>query len=76
MSRSKTLATLSAGESAIIKSIREGSTISKRLMEMGLLPGAYVEVVKEAPFGSPVQIRIKGYNLALRKSEAEFVEVY
>ena len=46
-----------------------------RLLEMGLLPGTRVEVVRYAPLGDPVEIRIRGYNLSLRKHEAEQVWV-
>lgn len=76
MKETKTLANLSTGETAIIKSIKEDSVISKRLMEMGFLPGVSVKVIKQAPFGSPIQIRIRGYDLALRRSEAEFIEIH
>jgi ferrous iron transport protein A len=44
-------------------------------MEMGVVPGVAVKVIKTAPFGDPIQIRVRGYSLAMRKSEAENVEV-
>ena len=44
-----------------------------RLLEMGLLPGTRIEVVRYAPLGDPVEIRIRGYNLSLRRHEAEQV---
>ena len=47
----------------------------RRLMEMGLVPGVTVRMVKSAPFGDPIEIRLRGYSLALRISEAEAVEV-
>jgi len=47
----------------------------RRLMEMGLVPGVSIRVVKSAPFGDPIEIRLRGYSLALRISEAEAVEV-
>jgi ferrous iron transport protein A len=43
------------------------------LLEMGLLPGTRVEVVRYAPLGDPVEIKVRGYNLSLRKHEAEHV---
>lgn len=47
----------------------------RRLMEMGLVPGVTIRMVKSAPFGDPIEIRLRGYSLALRISEAEAVEV-
>jgi Fe2+ transport system protein FeoA len=44
-------------------------------MEMGLVPGVKVRVVKSAPFGDPIEIRLRGYSLALRINEAEAIEV-
>jgi Fe2+ transport system protein FeoA len=44
-------------------------------MEMGVVPGADVRVVKAAPFGDPIEVVVRGYNLAMRCSEAESVEV-
>ncbi len=44
-------------------------------MEMGVVPGVSVRVVKSAPFGDPLEIRVRGYNLAMRRSEAQTIEV-
>jgi Fe2+ transport system protein FeoA len=46
-----------------------------RLMEMGLVPGAPVRIVKSAPFGDPIQVCIHNYHLALRRTEARAIEV-
>ncbi len=46
-----------------------------RLMEMGFGPGVAVKVIKSAPFGDPIEVRLRGYNLALRRSEADAVTV-
>ncbi len=46
-----------------------------RLMEMGLLPGTSVELIRFAPLGDPVEIRLRGYHLSLRKHEAEQIWV-
>lgn len=46
-----------------------------RLLEMGLIPGAKVEVVRAAPLGFPIEVKIRGYYLSLRKSEAECIEI-
>ena len=44
-------------------------------MEMGVVPGASVRVIKSAPFGDPLEIRVRGYHLAMRKTEASRIEV-
>jgi ferrous iron transport protein A len=70
-----TLKELPAGSSAKVKTVHGRSVISKRLMEMGVIPGTEIHVVKSAPFGDPIQIRVLGYSLALRKSEAASIEI-
>jgi ferrous iron transport protein A len=69
------LANLSIGESAKVKSVAGNSPAARRLMEMGVVPGVSVRVVKTAPFGDPIEIRVRGYSLAMRRSEAEEIEV-
>ncbi len=44
-------------------------------MEMGVVPGASVRMIKSAPFGDPLEVRVRGYHLAMRKSEADQIEV-
>ena len=63
------------GSSASVVTVHGKGTVSRRLMEMGLVPGVRVRVVKSAPFGDPIEIRLRGYSLALRINEAEAVEV-
>ena len=70
-----TLRELPAGSSAKVKTVHGESMISKRLMEMGVIPGTEIRVVKSAPFGDPIQIRVLGYSLALRKNEAASIEI-
>ena len=70
-----TLANLSIGSKAKVVNVAGESTISKRLMEMGIVPGVWVRMIKSAPFGDPIEIRLRGYNLALRRNEAESIEV-
>lgn len=69
------LANLSIGTKAKVKTINATSASAKRLMEMGIVPGVSVRVIKSAPFGCPIEIRVRGYHLAMRKSEAEAIEV-
>jgi Fe2+ transport system protein FeoA len=70
-----TLATLSVGTNAKVKNIIGETAVTRRLMEMGVVPGISVRVVKTAPFGCPLEIRVRGYNLAIRRSEAESIEI-
>ena len=46
-----------------------------RLLEMGLLPGTTVEVIRSAPLGFPIEIKVRGYLLTLREEEAECIEI-
>ena len=71
----ETLANLPIGAEAKVLSIKENGTVSKRLMEMGVVPGVSVRVIKNAPFGCPLEIRVRGYNLALRRAEAQTIEI-
>lgn len=70
-----TLANLEIGSEARVTKIKGNNAITKRLMEMGVVPGVSVKIVKHAPFGDPIQILVRGYNLAMRKSEADVIEV-
>ena len=70
-----TLADLEKGETRTVLSVRGHDAITRRLMEMGVIPGVSVRMVKSAPFGDPVEINVRGYSLALRRNEAESVEL-
>jgi len=70
-----TLTNLPIGEKAKVLSVNGDNQITKRLMEMGVVPGASVRVIKSAPFGDPLEIRVRGYHLAMRKTEASRIEV-
>ena len=69
------LTSVPVGERAKVTAVCGSSQITKRLMEMGIVPGVTLRVVKRAPFGDPLEIRVRGYNLAMRKSEAQTIEV-
>jgi Fe2+ transport system protein FeoA len=69
------LTNLPAGETAKVIAVNGNNRITKRLMEMGVVPGASVRMIKSAPFGDPLEIRVRGYHLAMRKSEADQIEV-
>jgi ferrous iron transport protein A len=71
----KTLSDVPMGENAKVTAVKGNNPITRRLMEMGIVPGASVRLIKSAPFGDPLEIRVRGYHLAIRRSEAEQIEV-
>ncbi len=70
-----TLDKLTAGQKARVISIKNNSRIHKRMLEMGVTACAVIEVVKAAPLGDPIEVKIRGYMLSLRKNEAMDVVV-
>ena len=71
----QTLKSVKTGETVRIIKIGGGGAIKRRIMEMGLTKGAEVYIRKVAPLGDPVEITIRGYELSLRKDDAELIEV-
>ena len=64
-----------AGDRAVVAKILGQGAFRRRLMEMGFLPGAEVQVVKYAPLRDPIEFILKGYHVSLRREEAEKVLV-
>ena len=71
----RTLDQLPIGESAVVHRIDCDRRVGGRLMEMGLLPGTRIEMVRRAPFGDPLEIRLRGYLLSLRSADAAEVSL-
>jgi ferrous iron transport protein A len=69
------LSELAVGSKAVVQGMPAQGPASLRLREMGVLPGVAITLVRTAPFGDPLEIRVRGYNLTLRKSEAEHIMV-
>lgn len=69
------LDSLKVGDTATIVNVHGSGAIKRRLMDMGLTRKTMVNVVKLAPMGDPIEIHVRGYQLTLRKSEAELVLV-
>ena len=69
------LDTLQPGERAIIRSIQGDTAEEVALMEMGLLVGTSIDFIKSAPLGDPIELRIRGYHLSIRRSEARAILV-
>ena len=66
---------LPPGTAGRVLSVGGAGPVARRLMEMGVVPGAPVRVVKFAPLGDPLEVRVRDYHLALRRSEAQTIEV-
>jgi len=69
------LAGLTPGATAVVTEIKVPAESRGRLLEMGLLVGTPVELVRFAPLGDPIEIKVRGYHLTLRKHEAENILV-
>lgn len=61
-------------EARVVAVNGEGRT-TRRLLEMGVIPGVSVRMIKSAPFGDPIEVRVRGYSLAMRKNEADAIDV-
>lgn len=71
----KTLNNFSVGEEGMVKRVSGEGRIKRRLFDMGITPGAIVYLRKKAPLGDPLEVTIRGYELTLRKNEAENITV-
>lgn len=69
------LSQLAVGATATVREFPKNGTAFLRLREMGLLVGTSITLVRTAPMGDPIEIKVRGYHLTLRKSEAEHVLV-
>ncbi len=71
----KTLKQATVGETVKVVKLHGEGAIKRRIMDMGLTKGVEVYVRKVAPLGDPVELTVRGYELSLRKADAEMVEV-
>ena len=71
----RTLRDLKIGESAKVTKVHGEGALRRRIMDMGITKGVEVRVRKVAPLGDPIEITVRGYELTLRKTDAEMVEV-
>jgi ferrous iron transport protein A len=69
------LSDLAVGASAVVREFPKTGSAFVRLREMGLLAGTRVTLVRTAPLGDPLEIKVRGYHLTLRKTEADHVMV-
>lgn len=71
----KTLKELKVGENATIVKLYCEGAVKRRIMDMGLTKGTQVYVRKVAPLGDPIELTVRGYELSLRKADAQMIEI-
>lgn len=71
----KTLRNIAVGETAKVKRLHGEGALKRRIMDMGITKGNQIYVRKVAPLGDPVEITIRGYELSLRKDDADCIEM-
>lgn len=71
----KNLSKLQPGERGVVTKVTGSGAIHRRIIDMGIVPGATIKVEKFAPLGDPMEIKVKGFNLSLRKMEADTIQV-
>ena len=71
----KTLKEVACGETAKVKKLNGEGPVKRRIMDMGITKGVDVFVMKVAPLGDPVEITVRGYELSVRKADAEMILV-
>ncbi|MCR5414130.1 MAG: ferrous iron transport protein A [Kiritimatiellae bacterium] len=71
----KTLKDMKIGETGKVARLHGEGAVKRRIMDMGLTKGAEVVVRKVAPLGDPIELTVRGYELSIRKDEAEKVEI-
>ena len=69
------LSELGIGQSAVISSVGGENALLCRLLDMGLIPGTRVTLCKVAPMGDPIELNLRGYQLSIRKEDAEKIEL-
>lgn len=70
-----TLKNASIGQTVTVKKLCGEGAVKRRIMDMGITKGTEVYVRKAAPLGDPIEITVRGYELSLRKADAEMIEV-
>ena len=71
----KTLRDVKIGETVAVKKLHGEGAIKRRIMDMGIIKDAEIYVRKVAPLGDPIELTVRGYELSLRKADAEMIEV-
>ena len=71
----KTLRQVKVGETVTVVKLHGEGAVKRRIMDMGITKGVQVDVRKVAPLGDPVEVNVRGYELSIRKNDAEMIEV-
>ena len=71
----KTLKVVAVGQTVTVKKLSGAGPVKRRIMDMGITKGVEVYVRKVAPHGDPVEVTVRGYELSLRRADAEMIEV-
>lgn len=71
----RTLRDIACGQSVRVKKLSGEGPVRRRIMDMGITKGVEIYVRKVAPLGDPVEVTVRGYELSLRKADAEMIEV-
>lgn len=71
----KSLREIPCGQSAVVLKIRGEGPVKRRIMDMGITSGVEIYVRKIAPLGDPMEVTVRGYELSIRKADAEYIEV-
>ena len=71
----RTLKQVKCGETVTVQKLQGEGPVKRRIMDMGITKGVEVYVRKVAPLGDPVEINVRGYELSLRKADAQMIEV-
>ncbi len=71
-----TLASMAPGQRGVIGGYTQDDAFTQRLMQLGLIEGSEVEILRCAPTGDPIEVRVMGYALSLRRSEAALIEMH
>ena len=71
----KTLKEVAVGQTVTVKKLTGAGPVKRRIMDMGITKGVEIYVRKVAPLGDPVEVKVRGYELSLRRADAEMIEV-
>ncbi len=71
----KTLKEVKVGDSVRVVKLHGEGAVKRRIMDMGLTKGVDVQIRKVAPLGDPIEVTVRGYELSIRKADAEMIEV-
>ena len=71
----KTLKEVKVGDTVVVTRLNGEGAVRRRIMDMGITKGTQIFVRKVAPLGDPIEVNIRGYELSLRKADAEMIEV-